>query len=60
MDKLAVHFHDTNNTAIPNIIEALKFGINVIDTSTGGVGGCPYAKTATGNVATENVLYLSE
>ena len=58
MDKLAVHFHDNNNTAIVNILEAMKYGINVVDSSIGGLGGCPYAKTPKGNVCTEHVVYV--
>lgn len=55
---LAVHFHDTYGQALINIFVALQHGIAVIDSSTAGLGGCPYAKGATGNVATEDVLYL--
>lgn len=55
---MAIHFHDTGDSALVNIMECLKRGIEVIDSSVGGLGGCPYAKTANGNVATENVLYL--
>jgi len=55
---LAVHFHDTYNRALENIKIALEMGISVIDSSVGGLGGCPYAKGATGNVATESVLEL--
>lgn len=57
-EKLAVHFHDTYGQAIANIYVALENGIAVIDSSVAGLGGCPYAKGATGNVATEDVLYL--
>lgn len=55
---LAVHFHDTYNRALENIKIALEMEISVIDSSVGGLGGCPYAKGATGNVATESVLEL--
>lgn len=55
---MAVHFHDTNGTALENILESLQRGVRVMDSSVGGLGGCPYAKKATGNVPTENVLYL--
>jgi len=55
---LAVHFHDTYGQALANILVALQAGINVIDSAAGGLGGCPYAKGATGNVATEDVLYM--
>lgn len=59
-EQLAVHFHDTYGQAIANIYQALLMGINTIDSSVAGLGGCPYAKGATGNVATEKVLYLCE
>jgi len=55
---LAVHFHDTYGRALDNIKVALDEGITVIDSSAGGLGGCPYAKGASGNVATEKVLAL--
>lgn len=55
---LAVHFHDTYGQAIANIFAALQMGISIIDSSIGGLGGCPYAPRASGNVATEDVLYL--
>ncbi|MBD8027772.1 hydroxymethylglutaryl-CoA lyase [Ureibacillus sp. Re31] len=54
----AMHFHDTRGTAIANIVKSLEMGITTFDSSVGGLGGCPYAKGATGNVATEDVLYL--
>lgn len=60
IQNLAVHFHDTYDTALENIVIALKEGINVIDASVGGLGGCPYAKKQAGNVCTENVLFLLE
>lgn len=56
--KLAVHFHDTFGQALANIYVALELGIATVDSSTAGLGGCPYAKGAAGNVATEDVLYL--
>ncbi|AFY03154.1 hydroxymethylglutaryl-CoA lyase [Bdellovibrio bacteriovorus] len=56
--KLAGHFHDTRGQALANILAAYKLGINVFDTSLGGLGGCPYAPGATGNVATEDVVYM--
>ncbi|WP_029789560.1 MULTISPECIES: hydroxymethylglutaryl-CoA lyase [Vibrio] len=59
-DKLAVHFHDTWGQALANIYQALTMGINTIDSSVGGLGGCPYAHGASGNVATEDVLYLCQ
>ena len=57
-DKLAGHFHDTYGQALPNIYASLLEGISVFDSSVAGLGGCPYAKGATGNVASEDVLYL--
>jgi hydroxymethylglutaryl-CoA lyase len=56
--KLAVHFHDTWGQALANILVALQAGISVIDASAAGLGGCPFAPGATGNVATEDVLYM--
>ena len=56
--KLAVHFHDTYGQALTNIYAALQMGISNIDSSVAGLGGCPYAKGASGNVATEDVVYL--
>jgi hydroxymethylglutaryl-CoA lyase len=55
---LAGHFHDTYGQALANIYACLLEGISVFDSAIGGLGGCPYAKGATGNVATEDVLYL--
>ena len=55
---LAMHFHDTYGQAIANIVAALECGITRFDSSVAGLGGCPYARGATGNVATEDVLYL--
>lgn len=57
-DRLAGHFHDTYGQALANIYASLLEGINVFDSSVAGLGGCPYAKGATGNVASEDVLYL--
>ncbi len=57
-DKLAVHFHDTYGQALANILTSLDYGIATIDSSVGGLGGCPYAPGASGNVATEDVLYM--
>ncbi|MDQ0703191.1 hydroxymethylglutaryl-CoA lyase [Pseudomonas sp. W3I7] len=57
-DKLAGHFHDTYGQAIANIYASLLEGIHVFDSSIAGLGGCPYAKGASGNVATEDVVYL--
>ena len=56
--KLAVHFHDTYGQALANILIALQHGISVIDSAAGGLGGCPYAAGASGNVATEDVVYM--
>ena len=58
LDKMAVHFHDTRGTALANITVALQMGIRVIDSSIGGLGGCPYAPGASGNVATEDVVFM--
>ena len=58
VDKLAMHFHDTRGMALTNIHVSLEEGIKTFDSSSGGLGGCPYAKGATGNVATEDVWYL--
>ena len=57
-EKLAVHFHDTYGQALTNIYAALQAGITVVDSAIAGLGGCPYAKGASGNVATEDVVYL--
>lgn len=58
VEKLAMHFHDTRGMALTNIYVSLEEGITTFDSSAGGLGGCPYAKGATGNVATEDVWYL--
>jgi hydroxymethylglutaryl-CoA lyase len=52
-----VHFHDTYGQALANTLEALRHGVTVVDASTGGLGGCPYAKSATGNLATEDLVW---
>src|SRR5690242_16956323 len=57
-EKLAVHLHDTYGQALANLMAALELGVAVADSSVAGLGGCPYAKGATGNVASEDVLYL--
>ncbi|KAL1208894.1 Hydroxymethylglutaryl-CoA lyase [Cardamine amara subsp. amara] len=57
-DKLAVHFHDTYGQALANILVSLQMGISIVDSSIAGLGGCPYAKGASGNVATEDVVYM--
>ncbi|WP_413289126.1 hydroxymethylglutaryl-CoA lyase [Bdellovibrio sp. HCB337] len=56
--KLAAHFHDTRGTALANILEAYQLGVRVFDASVGGLGGCPYAPGAAGNVSTEDVAYM--
>ena len=55
---LAVHFHDTYGQALANILACLEGGVRVIDSSVAGLGGCPYARGATGNVASEDVVYM--
>jgi hydroxymethylglutaryl-CoA lyase len=57
-EKLAVHFHDTRGTALANIVVALQLGIRTVDSAIGGLGGCPYAPGASGNVSTEDVVYM--
>lgn len=57
-DKLAVHLHDTYGQALANIYAALQLGVSVVDSSVAGLGGCPYAKGASGNVASEDVVYM--
>ncbi len=56
--QLAVHFHDTRGTALANVLAALDTGIAIVDSSAGGLGGCPYAPGASGNLATEDLLYM--
>lgn len=58
VEHLAVHFHDTYGQALANILACLDAGIRIIDSSVAGLGGCPYANGATGNVATEDVIYM--
>ena len=58
VERLAVHFHDTYGQAVANILVALERGVAVIDSAVAGLGGCPYAPGAAGNVASEDVLYL--
>nr|WP_041354931.1 hydroxymethylglutaryl-CoA lyase [Nitrosococcus halophilus] len=58
LGQLAVHFHDTYGQALANIFACLELGVSVIDSAVAGLGGCPYAKGATGNVATEEVVYM--
>jgi hydroxymethylglutaryl-CoA lyase len=58
VDQLAVHFHDTYGQALANTLVALQHGVTTVDASAGGLGGCPYAKSATGNLATEDLVWL--
>jgi hydroxymethylglutaryl-CoA lyase len=58
LDRVAVHFHDTRGTALANVLAALQSGVAVVDSSAGGLGGCPYAPGASGNLATEDLLYM--
>jgi len=58
VEKIAIHFHDTYGQALTNIYAALSRGVAVIDSAVAGLGGCPYAAGASGNVATEDVVYL--
>lgn len=57
-DRIGVHFHDTYGQALSNTVTALGHGVRVVDASTGGLGGCPYAKSATGNLATEDLVWM--
>lgn len=58
LDRLALHFHDTRGTALANVMAGLEFDVGVYDASAGGLGGCPYAPGATGNLATEDLVYM--
>ncbi len=58
LDRIALHFHDTRGTALANVLAALDVGVTTFDAAAGGLGGCPYAPGATGNVATEDVIYM--
>ena len=60
MSKLAMHFHDTYGQALANLYAGMEEGVRVIDSAAGGLGGCPFAPGATGNVATEDVVYMLE
>jgi hydroxymethylglutaryl-CoA lyase len=60
MERLAMHFHDTYGQALANIYAGMEEGVRVIDAAAGGLGGCPFAPGATGNVATEDVVYMLE
>jgi len=57
-DQLALHFHDTRGTALANVLASLDYGMHTFDSSPGGLGGCPYAPGATGNLATEDLIYM--
>jgi hydroxymethylglutaryl-CoA lyase len=57
-EQIALHFHDTRGTALANVLESLDFGVRTFDASAGGLGGCPYAPGATGNLATEDLIYM--
>ncbi|GAB3117260.1 hydroxymethylglutaryl-CoA lyase [Streptomyces calidiresistens] len=57
-DRIAVHFHDTYGQALANTLTALRHGVTTVDASAGGLGGCPYARSATGNLATEDLLWM--
>ena len=57
-DRLALHFHDTRGTALANVLASLPFGIATFDASAGGLGGCPYAPGAAGNLATDDLIYM--
>ncbi|HSC27892.1 MAG TPA: hydroxymethylglutaryl-CoA lyase, partial [Vicinamibacterales bacterium] len=58
IDRIALHFHDTRGTALANVLVGLELGIATFDASAGGLGGCPYAPGATGNLATEDLVYM--
>jgi hydroxymethylglutaryl-CoA lyase len=58
VERLAMHFHDTRGTALANVVAALQMNVAIFDSSSGGLGGCPYAPGATGNLATEDLLYM--
>jgi hydroxymethylglutaryl-CoA lyase len=58
LEQIALHFHDTRGTALANVLTALQSGVTIFDSSAGGLGGCPYAPGATGNLATEDLIYM--
>ena len=58
LERLALHYHDTYGQALANILACLELGVSVIDSAVAGLGGCPYAEGASGNVATEDVVYM--
>src|SRR5581483_6723485 len=57
-DRVALHFHDTRGTALANVLAALESGVTTFDASAGGLGGCPYAPGASGNLATDDLIYM--
>ena len=58
--RLRLHFHDTRNTGLANAYAGVEAGVDVLDASVGGIGGCPFAPGATGNIATEDLVYMLE
>ena len=60
VSEIALHFHDTRGTALANVLAALPFGVGTFDASAGGLGGCPYAPGASGNLATDDLVYMLE
>jgi hydroxymethylglutaryl-CoA lyase len=58
LESLALHYHDTYGQALANILACLELGVSVVDSAVAGLGGCPYAEGASGNVATEDVVYM--
>jgi hydroxymethylglutaryl-CoA lyase len=58
VEQIALHFHDTRGTALANVLAALTMGVTTFDSSAGGLGGCPYAPGASGNLATEDLVYM--
>lgn len=59
-ERIGLHFHDTFDSAIENILEGIALGYSIVDSSVGGLGGCPYSMKPVGNVCTENVVYALE
>ena len=58
LNQVALHFHDTRGTALANVLTALQCGVSTFDASAGGLGGCPFAPGASGNLATEDLVYM--
>ena len=58
VERVALHFHDTRGTALANVLAALSFGVSTFDASAGGLGGCPYAPGAAGNLATDDLVFM--